>query len=223
MKIRFLILCSLIYFLNLSCSFGQGKIILLNGKEKRFTTAEVKGEYLEYQPEGTELGTVKKLDRYDVFSLYYDQSGEELIYSPDTVSGEDPTVEEARDYINGEKYAMQVYFKQLNFMGGYVIGVGSSMVLGPFYGLAAPLVYPGIVGQFKPQIDTSISYHYDERTGVFDIKSLPDIQPTYQIPSDAFRAGFVRKARSMKIKNGLLGGGIGFALGITAVIIFFDN
>src|SRR6187200_3090079 len=115
MKIRiFLIL--LAFNSMLGSAFAQGKIVMLNGNEKLFKTAEVKGEMIEYQPQGSSKPGFKKLDKYDVFSIVRDSSGEEIIYTPDTVSGDDPTAAEVRDYIIGERYTAFSYNKPANFV-----------------------------------------------------------------------------------------------------------
>jgi hypothetical protein len=225
MKIKlFLLIAALVIPGGLAKIYGQGKIILLNGKEKRFKTAQLKGEFLEYQPEGTEQGKIRKLDMFDVFSLLHDSTGEELLYRPDTVAGLDPTVDEARDYIKGEKYAALVYRKPLNMISGIAVGAASGFLLDAFYGLIAPAVYPAILGQFTPKLKHAPydRYSFDERTYTF--KPLePGTPPQNIVVSDAFHAGYGKKARNMKIKNSLIGGGIGFALGVTALLIVSND
>src|SRR5688572_4388801 len=134
MKIRiFLIL--LAFNSMWSTAFAQGKIVLLNGKEKLFKSAEIKGEVIEYQPQGTTKPGFKKLDKFDVFSIVRDSTGEEIIYAPDTVTGEDPTIAEVRDYIIGERYAAFSYNKPANFVTGLEVGVISGFALPIFYGI----------------------------------------------------------------------------------------
>ncbi len=179
---------------------AQGTIILLNGKEKRFEAAEVKGEYLHYSVEGDTLDFKKIIDRYNVFSLKYDNGVEDVLYKPDTAYGEDPSVEEVRDFIKGEQYAMAVYRKPMNFIGGVGVGLASSAA--GFYGIPIPLVYSTVLGRFNPKVPASADGN---------------------VQSESFKIGYQKKARNMKIKNSLLGGALGFAVGITALVVIFAN
>ena len=180
--------------------FAQGTIIFLNGKEKRFESAEVKGEYLHYSVEGDTMDYKKIVDRFNVFSLKYDSGVEDVLYQPDTAYGEDPSVEEVREYIKGEQYAMKVYRKPMNFITG--VGVGMASSAAGFYGIPIPLVYTTVLGRFSPKVPASADG---------------------AVQSESFKMGYQKKARNMKIKNSLLGGAVGFAVGITALVVIFAN
>lgn len=214
MQIR--ILLSILFFFGLSVSsaIAQGKLIMLNGKEKRFSTAEVKGEIIVYQPEDTTRNVNRKVDKYDVFAIVRADGSEEIIYNPDTVSGEDPTVAEVRDYIKGEQYADLVYKKPGNFVTAFQLGAVSGFTLPIFYGVAVPLLYPLAIAQFNPKIEYPIQYSYSN-TGTFTkihSDSLSNI-----IINDSFSAGYNKKASNIKVKNSLLGGSVGFAFGVIAI------
>jgi hypothetical protein len=180
--------------------YAQGTIIFLNGKEKRFEAAEIKGEYLHYSVEGDTMDFKKVVDRYNVFSLKYDNGTEDVLYKPDTTYGEDPSVEEVRDYIKGEQYAMKRYRKPMNFISGVGVGLASSAA--GFYGIPIPLAYSTVLGRFDPKVPAN---------------------EDGSIQSESFKMGYQKKARNMKIKNSLLGGAVGFAVGITALVVIFSN
>jgi len=145
-------------------------------------------------------GTIKKrVDRYSVFSVTPDGGAETVIYSPDTVDGLEPTVSEAREFIAGEKMAMTQYRKPLNWISGVVVGAGSS--LAAFYGIPGPVLYSTALGRVSPK--------------------LPKDQREVS-HSEVFVAGYQKKARTMKINQSLLGGGIGFTVGIAAIVLFLD-
>ena len=215
MKTRIFLIILAFCGLSHTSTYSQGRIILLNGKEKQFRTAEVKGELIEYQPVDS-TRNLRKIDKYDVFSLLHDNGTEELIYNPDTVSGEDPTIDEARDYIKGERYAAMVYRKPLNFISGVAVG-GAGSILG-FYGLIVPVVYPAVLGRFTPKLKTPIEHNYNTTTGKFESLASPDATPNIAV-TESFSAGYGKKARNMKIKNSLIGGGIGFAVGFSVLIL----
>lgn len=199
-RLYFLILTLMMSMIFPVKSMAQGTMLFLNGKEKRFSSAEVKGEYIHYTPEGDDPDWKRLADRYNVFALQYDDGREEIIYVPDTTDGGDPTVEEVRDYIKGEKLAIAEYRKPMNFVGGVLTGAAGSLV--NIYGLPVPLVYATVVGRFNPKVPPA---------------------PEGQVYSEHFQAGYQRKARNMKIKNSLIGGAIGFGVGLTALILFYSN
>jgi hypothetical protein len=179
---------------------GQGKLVFLNGKEKRFVTAEVKGEYIVYQPEGAKEGVTKRADRFNVFSILKDNGTEEIVYSPDTIDDGDPTIAEVREYIKGENHADSVYKKPMNLISG--IGVGLASSAAGFYGIPIPIAYSTVIGQFNPKLPKS------EQINNY---------------SEAFVAGYQKKARNKKIKSSLLGGVIGFSVGIASLILILGN
>lgn len=202
MGFRTLLAIVILTALSTNDASAQGKLVFLNGKEKRFTTAEVKGEFIVYQPEGTKKASTRKADLYNVFSIYKDDGSEQVVYKPDTADG-DPSVLEVRDYIKGEIFAEGYYNKPLNFWGGVGVGLGSSVA--GFYGIPIPLVYTTIIGQFNPKPPPAI----DNAIG--------------EIPSEAYIAGYQRKARNMKIKSSLIGGLIGFSVGITTLVLVLGD
>jgi hypothetical protein len=183
----------------LTCD-AQGTIVFLNGKERRFEAAEIKGEYLHYSVEGDTMDFKKIVDRYNVFSLKYDNGTEDVLYQPDTAYGEDPSVEEVRDFIKGEQYAMKRYKKPMNFISGVGVGLASSAA--GFYGIPIPLAYSTVLGRFNPHVPAN---------------------EDGSVQSESFKMGYQKKARNMKIKNSLLGGAVGFAVGITALVVIFAN
>lgn len=218
MKIR--IFLSILAFCGLISGYAhsQGKIVLLNGKERRFSTAEVKGEVIVYQVEDTTKNKTKKVDRYDVFAIFRDSGVEEIIYTPDTVADEEPSVAEVRDYINGHRYANLTYRKPANFVTGLEVGVVSGFALPVFYGFGVPILYSVGLSQFTPKLKGPLTYNYNSAKDV--LEPLPTDSATSNIHvTEAFSAGYGKKARNLKFKNSLIGGGIGFAIGASAIAI----
>ncbi|MBL0341461.1 MAG: hypothetical protein IPP71_11270 [Bacteroidetes bacterium] len=184
----------------------------------------MKGEFIVYRPEtaGNDKSSIRKADKYNIFSIKRDDGTEEVIYNPDTTYGEDPSIEEVRDYIKGEKYATLVYNEPVNFVTGMQIGFTSGLLLPAFYALAAPVVYPGIIGRFVPTVKTPLVYRYDTGKDVFT--PLPEGTTTGEtIVSEAFAAGYGKKARNMKMKSSLIGGAIGFAFSVTALALLLGK
>lgn len=215
---KWLILGILACFLQ-QYSFAQGKIIFLNGNEKRFSIAEIKNDILQYTPEstGTKTPSPRKVDKYDVFSILNDDGSEEIIYKPDTTFNDDPSIEQVREYIKGEKYAALVYDKPANFVTGMQVGFTSGILLPAFYGLAAPIIYPAILGRFTPQLQTPLQYQYNPKTNDF-VSISKDSTASPEVITEYFEAGYGKKARNMKIKSSLIGGAIGFGISASAML-----
>ncbi len=204
-------------------SFAQGKIIFLNGNEKRFSVAEVKNDLLQYTPEanGKQTPSPRKVDKYDVFSILNDNGVEEIIYKPDTTYNDDPSVEQVREYIKGQKYAALVYHKPANFVTGMQVGFASGILLPAFYGIAAPIIYPAVLGRFTPKLQTPLQYQFDNKTNNF-VAMTKDSIVTPEVINEYFEAGYGKKARNMKIKSSLIGGAIGFGISASAMLIILN-
>ena len=200
MKIKQAVLVFLISAICIPMSYGQGTIQMLNGKEKRYMTYQIQDEYVLFQPESKPDSWKKRLDRYNVFSITPDNGAEIVIYDPDTTDGLEPNVQEARQFIEGEKMAIAEYRKPLNVISGIGVGIGSSFA--QFYGIPGPAIYSAILGRVSPK--------------------LPKSHRGTEYP-EAFFAGYQKKARTMKINKSLLGGGIGFAVGFTALVVFLAD
>ena len=186
-------------------SHAQGYIQLLNGKERRFTKAEVKGEFINYEPE-SKPGKSKKLNRFDAFSLNFDSGTKEVLYKRDTIYEDDPTVEEVLQYIKGQKFAYNYYREHPRYPASqlyfsFYAGFFGSL-LGP-YGAAVIPVYAIGVDRFGPD------------------QPVDNLDDWSEVP--AFVSGYNKTMRNKKVKNSLIGGSIGFAVGITTLAIIFKD
>jgi hypothetical protein len=201
MKFKYILFLIGLFLLADDYCCGQGKLVFLNGKVRHFEKAEVVGDFVVYQPEGQTKPSLRKADRYNVFSIVNDDGTEQIIYDPDTSEGGDPTIAEVRDYIRGEQHAAITYRKPMNLIGGIGSGLAGSTI--GFFGIPVPFIYTTIVGSVNPKLPRA------------------ELSANH---ADAYVAGYQRKARNMKIKHSLIGGGIGFSVGIAALaIILADN
>jgi hypothetical protein len=199
-----IVLVVLFVIMDIGSASAQGHMQLLNGKERRYSTAAVKGEFIIYEPEG-KAGKSKKINRFDVFSLNPDNGPEEVLYEPDTAFNDDPPVEEVRDYVNGEKLALSYYkehprypFSQIYF--GFYSGFFGSLL--GYYGAAVVPIYAIGVDRFGPDLPKERMDEWNE--------------------SAAFVTGYEKVMRNKKIKNSLIGGAIGFTVGITTLAVILD-
>ncbi len=184
---------------------AQGYLQLINGKQRRFSKAEVKGQFIRYVPE--DKPTIeKKIDRFDIFSVNYDDGKEDVLYNPDTTFVDEPSVEEVRDYIEGERLALKFYHENPKFAAsqlyfGFYSGFFGSLL--GYYGAAVPLVYSMGVDRFGPVKPEGYMDEWKE--------------------TDAFVSGYEKRMRNKKIKNSLIGGAVGFTIGITTLAVIFNE
>jgi hypothetical protein len=204
LTITVIALCAFFAALDGGRVYSQGHLQLLNGKERRYTNASVKGEFIIYEPEG-KTGKSKKINRFDVFSLNPDNGPEEVLYTPDTTFEDEPSVAEVRDYVNGEKLALSFYrehprypVSQLYF--GFYSGFFGSLL--GYYGAAVVPIYAMGVDRFGPDLPKERMDEWNE--------------------SPAFVTGYEKVMRNKKIKNSLIGGAIGFTVGITTLAVILD-
>jgi hypothetical protein len=203
MKIQQAVLVFLFSTICIPKSFGQGTIQMLNGKEKRYMTYKVQDEYVLFQPESKPDSWSKRLDRFNVFSITPDNGAEIIVYNPDTIDRFEPSVNEVRDFIAGEKLAIRENNRETNmfvFLTSFQLGVISSF--GGYYGIPVPVLYSTLLGRVSPKV--------------------PESQVN-SVNSEAFIAGYQKKARTIKINNSLIGGSLGFAVGFTAFALFLAD
>ncbi len=193
---------SLLFLLLIPAIFvhGQGKINLMNGKIIAFDTIS-KGnmEKFNYVSHDTKKVSAIKVSR--IFSINYNDGKEELFFVADsTVS--DFSVPQMREFVKGEQDCRLNYKPKAATVGGIIVG-GAAGILGIFYGPVLPAIYATIVSASPPP----------------DITKKPYADKIL-MNSDYYAYGFEMAARKKKLKNSLLGGGIGFGISVTAFIIF---
>jgi|SRR6185436_714915 len=205
------------FFFFLAATFcnGQIKILKLNGKMKDAKQYEVKGEWIFYKtPDSLDhrihkfflwnkvwpRNKLKKIDKFDVFSAINPDGTEEIVYDPDTIFEGDPSVEWVRKYIKGEQYGMMHYDKYTNKIAAVLIGGGFAYF--SYYGPIGVFIYSMGRNIVKPRIPYSDS-----------------IEPAV-FNTEEFQLGYRKYVRNKRIKESLIFGGIGFAVGFAAFAVF---
>ncbi len=193
-KLLFLI----IFFLASIKTNAQQKILLLNGNEIDIKSYVIDDPYITYKKTNDTHNRTRILEKLDVFAVKKEDGTEEIIYTPDSLNF---TIEEARNYIRGEQAAKQFYHKPINKWAAGVFGVGTSVL--SFYSLPVPMLYSVVVGRFNPKK-----------------MQIPD---GYDVPystTEAYRYGYDKKARNIKIQQSLKWGYIGLGVGLAGLIIY---
>lgn len=190
----------LYFFLTSTFCSAQIKMLLLNGKTKDIKQYEIKGEWIFYKKLNDPKDKMRKMDKFNVFSATNPDGSEEIIYDPDTIIEGDPSVEWVRTYIKGEQYGMTHYDKYTNKIVGALVGGGFAYF--SYYGPIGVFIYSMGRNIVKPKIPPSDS-----------------IDPAI-FNSEQFQLGFRKHVRNKRIKDSLIFGGIGFAVGFAAFAVF---
>ena len=180
---------------------AQDKILLINGKILEVKSVELSGNTISYRT--LKKDRLRRMNPERAFSVQYADGTERVIYLPDPLDPSDFNAEEMRMFIKGEREADIYYQNTTNKVASAVVGVGSGLLT--FYGLIMPALYSTVVGGFSPNIQKE------------------DVSDPALRDNLIFREGYEKKCRDRKIKNSLVFGFGGFAVGFTAFAIIFND
>jgi hypothetical protein len=186
---------------------AQHTIQLLNGKQIAAETYLVGDMFVSYKKPGDTRTAPRLIDRFDVFSVKNASGEEEMLYTPS--DSLDFSVSDARLYIEGEQTAIKYYNRPSVKWTSAVIGAGSSIL--SFYALPVPMLYSLALGRHNPH-NLQLGPRSDKSAdSAGDLVSKKD--------NEAFRFGYQRAARNIKIQQSLKFGYISLGVGIAALII----
>jgi hypothetical protein len=186
---------------------AQHTIQLLNGKQITAETYSVGDMFVSYKKPGDTRTAPRLIDRFDVFSVKNASGEEEMLYTPS--DSLDFSVSDARLYIEGEQTAIKYYNRPSVKWTSAVIGAGSSIL--SFYALPVPMLYSLALGRHNPH-NLQLGPRSDKSAdSAGDLVSKKD--------NEAFRFGYQRAARNIKIQQSLKFGYISLGVGIAALII----
>jgi hypothetical protein len=191
------ILGIVIFFFIAVSVMGQDKILLMNGKILNVKNISLKGYTVAYRT--SDKNKLKQIDTERIFSIQYADETERVVFSPNSADPLEYTVDQMRMYVKGEQDATLYYKNNWNKVFGFAAGVGSSFL--GFYGIIGPAVYGALVGEFSPNM---------AKQTVSD-KAL--------LANEDYCEGYKSKARSRKVRNGIISGFIGFAAGVAVLSI----
>ena len=192
---KLLTICLFVLFMS-NATNAQQKITLLNGKTIYPTSYSIGEMFVNYKLEGDNPKKLRLVDKYDVFSVTDAENKEEILYKP--VDSLDFSVADARLYMDGEN-AARIYF---NKPGVRISSAGFGLASGvlSFYSLPLPFFYGIAITQRNPKK-----------------LQLPDEFKNME-NNEAFRFGYNREARNIKMKQSLKYGYI--SLGISLATLF---
>jgi len=196
MKLSLLLL--LFSFLATGVTEAQYRIQLINGKVVDASSVQENNLFITYKKTESTHSNLRSIERFDVFSITDSTGREKVIYRP--ADSLDLTVEEARFYIDGENAARRFYKPVIPPVSAGVVGAGCSLL--SFYGLPIPMLYAIVLTRSKaPAIRLPESYD----------KALYE--------NEAFRMGYEKTARNLKIQRCLTFGYIGLGAGLAGFLL----
>ena len=188
-------ICLFVLFMTNTIS-AQQKITLLNGKTIYPTSYSIGEMFVNYKLEGDNPKKLRLVDKYDIFSVTDAENKEEILYKP--VDSLDFSVADARLYMDGEN-AARIYFNKPGVRISSA-GVGLASGILSFYSLPLPFFYGIAITQRNPKK-----------------LQLPEEFKNME-SNEAFRFGYNREARNIKMKQSLNYGYI--SLGISLATLF---
>ena len=186
---------------------AQHTIQLLNGKQIIAETYSVGDVFVSYKKPGDNRTAPRLINRFDVFSVKKATGEEEMLYYPS--DSLDFSVEDARSYIDGEQTAIKYYNRPSVKWTSAVVGAGSSILR--FYALPIPMLYSLALGRHNPH-NLQMGPRSESNTTL-----TPELSAKKD--NEAFRFGYQRAARNIKIQQSLKWGYISLGVGIAALII----
>ncbi len=182
-------------------SNAQDKILLINGKVIEVKSVDVIGNTIAYHT--LKRDKPRKINPERVFSIQHTDGTERIVYVSDPLDPSDFKPEEMRMFIKGEQEANMYHRTIPHEIAAAAIGAGAGLLT--IYGLIIPALYSTVAGSFSPNI---------ERCKVSDPALKNDL---------SFREGYEKRCRDKKIRNSLIFGFGGFAVGFTAFAIFLPK
>jgi hypothetical protein len=176
---------------------AQQKITLLNGKTIYPTSYSIGEMFVNYKLEGDNSKKLRLVDKFDVFSVTDSENKEEVLYKP--VDSLDFSIEDARFYMDGENAARNYFNKPGVKISSAGVGLASGIL--SFYSLPIPFFYGIAITQRNPK-----KLQLPE-----EMKSMEN--------NEAFRFGYNREARNIKMKQSLKYGYISLGVSIAALFL----
>ncbi len=179
---------------------AQHNMLMLNGRKVSMTEYRITGDEIKYSIVSEKHTRHRSADRYDVFSITAPDGKETILYSP--IDSLDFSIEEARQFISGEQAGRSYHMRKgRTEVLSAAVGIGSGFL--GFYSLPVPMIYSVIVGRFNPS-------HLRVPEGVD-----PEARTT-----EAYRMGYDKGVRNLRIQRAMKWGYIGLGAGLTGLLIY---
>ncbi len=185
-------------------ALSQDKILLISGKTIEGKVLSVATDSIRYEyPFNGKKTHVAYVETFRVFSITFNNGNEKVLYKYDSLTVNDRTEQELRNFIAGEQDALRGYKPAFAGVLGFGIsGALAFIINGSFFVILAPVAtYIALSFLYRTSID---------RSSVRDAKLLSN--PDYI-------EGYKRIAKSKKNRNALWGSFLGAGVGYGVFIL----
>ncbi len=180
----------------------KDRILFMNGREELSTILDTNSSNIQYLRPEIKKDREVSIDKYRIFSITYGSGQEVVFYQQDSINGNMLSVDEMRYFVYGERDALKGFKAPVAFWGGLATGLAG--------GAAAPAIGLGILAPVIPGVFTAVN-----ASGYVTVRKK-NVSDEKYLTNDHFLAGYERTARSIRVQNSLLGGGLGVVLGVGA-------
>ena len=181
-----------VFFIGINC-LSQNYLWLTDGKKIKVENYKIESpELISYQ---NLKGKTKTIDAYDVFSIHESNGNEKIIYVPDTSYVGAFKVEEMKSFVQGQFDASQKYKSPLTTIGGIAVAGVSSAFIQPLYVFL-------------------ISGGYCTGIGLTNTRGKKLQIPAEFAQNEHYRLGYNKAVKHKRIKNAIIGSGIGLLAGL---------
>jgi hypothetical protein len=192
-------LLSLISFtLTAFIAYGQNTLWFTNGKKIEINEFKIENKNLiSYK---TLKNKYKTIESFDVYSITPKNGSEIIIYSQDTSYAGSFNLPEMRDFVQGQSDAIQNFKSPLITAGGIVLVSASPFILNPVFVILFSGAYCATIGITKPsekKLNIPMEYKNNEH----------------------YLLGYKKEVKHKRIKNAIIGSGIGLLVGFTTFAI----
>lgn len=191
-----------------SQEISQDTIFLLNGTAFTAKVIDTTNNTIRYQYLGRkEKQLESSIEKERVFSINYSNGENAIIYSPDTTSDDQFSVDDMRYFIKGQKDALENFNSKKSFYGGIGFGLVGSYIVTPFI-ILSPVV-PGI-------------YSAVNGSRWLKIKKVKGATAE-DLTKDTYLMGYSKVTRNKRIQSSLKGSAIGLVVGVTTMYILYKE
>ncbi len=196
------ILVSFLFVMTVFFVNAQNTLWLTNGK--KINIGEFKIENKDFITYKSLKNKDKSIETYEVFSLIEKDGNEIIVYNQDTTYEGAFSLLEMRAFVQGQTDASQKFKSPLITAGGIVLMTASSVVINPVFVILVSGAYCTTIGLTKPS---------DKKLNI----------PTEYKNNDHYVLGYKKETKHKRIKNAIIGSGIGLAVGFTTFAIINNN
>jgi hypothetical protein len=181
---------------------AQNTLWLTNGK--KITIGDFKIDNKDFLSYKTSKNKIKSIESFDVFSIIQNNGQEIILYQPDSIIEGSFSLIEMRAFVQGQTDAKDNFKSPLITAGGIVLISASAVAINPVVVILVAGSYCTVIGVTKTSNKKII------------------IPSDYQ-NNEHYILGYKKECKQKRIKNAILGSGIGLAIGFTAFAILANN